>query len=252
MIKKSFVLSGGGSRGFAHLGVVKALQEQGIAPYEISGTSAGALAGAFLADGFSPDEIKDMVVNTSRFELFAWNGFKSGLISMKNMRAFLQKNLRHTRFEELTMPLYVTATNFVNGSQKIFDKGDIIDAIIASSSIPILFPPVYIDGIPYVDGGMSNNLPVEPFSNKKSEVVCSYVNPVKEYTQNEGVMEVMDRAIHLSFRGIVDRSAEGCFLYIEPKNLCGYDLFDINKVAEIFNAGYTFTKVLLQNTKIAV
>src|SRR5580658_7591617 len=111
MIKKYFVLSGGGSRGFAHLGAVKAFQEQTICPCEISGTSAGALAGAFLANGFTPDEIKEMVLNLSKYELFAWNGFRSGLISMKNMRTFLQKNLRYTKFEDLPMPLYVTATN---------------------------------------------------------------------------------------------------------------------------------------------
>ena len=71
MLKKYFVLSGGGCRGFAHLGVVKALNEQGIFPEEIAGASAGALAGAFLANGFTPDEIKDIVVNKLKSKIFA-------------------------------------------------------------------------------------------------------------------------------------------------------------------------------------
>ena len=78
MQKKYFVLSGGGCRGFAHLGVVKALNEQGLFPEEIAGASAGALAGAFLANGFTPDEIKEIVLNKLKSKIFAWNGLKIG------------------------------------------------------------------------------------------------------------------------------------------------------------------------------
>jgi len=230
MIKKYFVLSGGGSRGFAHLGVVKALGEHGILPSAIAGTSAGALAGVFLADGYTPDEIKEMVSDRSKLDLFSWNGFKPGLMSMKNIREFLVKNLRHTEFENLALPFYVTATNFIDGSQRIFSKGNIIDALIAASSIPVLFPSVLINDIPYVDGGLSNNLPVEPFWDKKEDVICVYVNPIKPFNPKEGVLEVMDRAIHLSFRAIVNRSSGGCYMYLEPTDLSNYGLFDIHKV----------------------
>jgi NTE family protein len=249
MRKKYFVLSGGGCRGFAHLGVVKALQEKGIFPLEIAGTSAGAIAGAFLANGFTPDEIKEMVTDKSRMDLFSWNRFKPGLMSMKNIQEFLLKNLRHTQFEDLLLPFYVTATNFLDGSQRIFNNGNIIDAVIAASSIPVLFSPVLIDSIPYVDGGLSNNLPVEPFNDKKEDIICVYVNPVKPFNAKEGMLEVMDRAIHLSFRAMVNRSAADCFLYIEPAGLTDFGLFDIHKMHEIFDIGYNFTKELLQNSK---
>ncbi len=249
MIEKCFVLSGGGCRGFAHLGVVKALQEFGISPCEISGTSAGAIAGVFLADGFSPNEIKEMFITQLKINMFPLNWFKPGLVSMKNIEEFLQKNLRHTKFEELQIPLYVTATNFINGMQKVFHKGNIIESVLAACSIPVLFPSVVIDEIPYVDGGLSNNLPVEPFSGRKSEVVSVYVNPVKPFNPKEGTLEVMDRAIHLSFREIVSQSAEGCYLYIEPANLDKFDLFDIHKLSEIFEVGYNSTKTILQNFK---
>jgi len=248
MIKKPFVLSGGGSRGFAHLGVVKALQEQGISPSEIAGTSAGAIAGAFLANGFTPEEIMELLGHKSKMDLFSWNAFKPGLMSMKNVRKFLEKNLRYSRFEDLPVPFYVTATDFIDGKQTIFHTGDIIDAVIAASSIPVLFPPVVINNIPYVDGGLSNNLPVEPFTDRRSELVCIYVNPIKAFNPKENSLEVMDRAIHLSFRTIVRRSGEGCFLYIEPNGLDKFGLFDIGKADEIMEVGYNFTKALLQNT----
>jgi len=249
MLKKLFVLSGGGCRGFAHLGAIKALQEHDISPSEISGTSAGAIAGAFLADGFTPDEIKEIFIGKLKFNMLSWNGFKMGLVSMKNISAFIQKNLRHTKIEDLRIPFYATATNFVNGRQKIFDHGNIIDALIASSSIPVLFPPMLIEGIPFVDGGLSNNFPVEPFSNNKNEIIGIYVNPIKLFKSDESVIEVMDRAIQLSFREMVSRSSAGCFLFIEPDDLSKYGLFDIHKIAEIFEIGYSFTKELLKNSE---
>ena len=246
MMKKSFVLSGGGCRGFAHLGVVKALQEHDIYPKEIAGTSAGAIASAFLADGFTPDEIKEMFTGQLKLTMFPLNMFKPGLISMKNIREFLQKKFTPYKIRRVTIPLYVTATNFIDGSQTIFHNGDIIDKVIAACSIPVLFPPVLINDIAYVDGGLSNNLPVEPFGKKKNEIVCVYVNPTKAFNPKEDMMEMLDRAIHLSFRKMVNNSAAGCFLYIEPKELNQFGLFDIHKLSEIFEIGYQFTKELLQ------
>jgi len=245
--KKFFVLSGGGCRGFAHLGAVKALQESGIFPSEISGTSSGAIAGAFLANGFSPDETKDIFLEKLDLNILARNGYKIGLISMKNIRVFLQKNLRIKKFEDLPIPFYVTATSFTDGSQWIFDRGNIIDAVIASSSIPVVFPPVEIHGMPFVDGGLSNNLPIEPFSDQKKDVVCIHVNPIKAFKARESVFDVMDRAIHLSFREKVIRSSKGCSLFIEPQELDRYGLLDIQKIQEIFHIGYSFTQKLLKH-----
>ena len=205
------------------------------------------MAGAFLANGFSPDEIKDILIEKLKLNILYREGFKMGLISMKNIRIFLQENLRYKKIEDLPIPIYVTATSFADGSQHIFNHGNIIDAIIASSSIPVMFPPVVIHGKPFVDGGLSNNLPIEPFSHKKKDIVCIHVNPIKPFKPGASVFDVMDRAIHLSFREKVNRSAEGCHLFIEPKGLEGYGLFDIHKIQEIFDIGYGFTRKLLKH-----
>ncbi len=250
IIKRPFVLSGGGCRGFAHLGVVKALQEHGIYPSEISGTSAGAIAGAFLAQGYTPDEIKDIFIKNMGISLFAWNGFNLGFMSMKRIQVFIRSNLRHTTFEELKIPLYVTASNFETGKQAIFSTGDVVEPVIAASSIPAMFPPTFINGVPYVDGGVSNNLPFEPFADRRKDMVCVYLNPVKLLDpRKETMMEIIDRAVHLSFRKTVDASAEGCHMYIEPPELANYSLFDIRKVAEIMDVGYRYTKEFLKKNE---
>ena len=250
MLKKFFVLSGGGCRGFAHLGVVKALQEHDIYPAEIAGTSAGSIAGAFLANGFTPDEVKDLFVNKLKPSMLTWNGFKMGLVSMNKIKDFIQKNLRYTNFEDLPIPFYATATNFIDGRQHIFHKGRIIDAIIAASSIPILFPPVFIDDIPFVDGGLSNNLPVEPFLHKMNEVISIYVNPISLFNPEETAVQLMDRTLHLIHREMIGRASAGSLLYIEPVELQKFGLFDIHKTPDIFEIGYSYTKELLRNTKI--
>jgi NTE family protein len=249
-IWKYLVLSGGGCRGFAHLGAVKALREHGFQASAISGTSAGAIAGAFLADGFAPDEIMEIFAGKLSLNLIAWNGFRLGLISMKKIAEFMEKNLRHKKFEQLPTPLFVTCTNFLNGRQTIFNTGEIIPAVIASSSIPALFTPEFIGSTPYVDGGLTNNLPVEPFADEKSKIIAVYVNPIKPFQNNESVVEVLDRAIHLSFRTMVGHSASGCALYIEPTDLHQFGMFDIQKLREIFDIGYQFTKKILEGRVI--
>jgi NTE family protein len=110
----------------------------------------------------------------------------------------------------------------------------------------VIFPPVFIHGKPYVDGGLFNNLPIEPFHDKKNEIVSINVNPIKLFNADEGVFEMMDRAIHLSFREKVNQSSAGCYLFIEPKELNKYGLFDISKIPEIFDIGYNYTNKLLK------
>lgn len=252
MEKRPFTLSGGGCRGFAHLGVMKAFMEHGIYPSEISGTSAGAIAGVFLAQGYEPDEIKEIFIKNMGITLFAWNGFNLGFMSMKRIQLFIRNNLRYTTFEELKFPLYVTASNFETGKQVIFSKGDVMEPVMASSSIPAVFPPTFINGIPYVDGGLSNNLPTEPLADKIADMICVYLNPVKLLDpRKETMAEIIDRAVHLSFRPTVDRVSAGCYMYVEPPELANYGLFDIRKVAEIMDVGYRYTKEYLKNRVVS-
>jgi NTE family protein len=241
-----FVLSGGGVRGFAHLGVLQALLEKGIQPEAIAATSAGSIVGAFIADGFAPQEIRELIQkNVGLGILFKWDNLRSGVITLQKFGDFMRKNLRHKRLESLPMPLFITATNFMDGSQKIFSTGDIVDAVMAASSIPGLFPPIVIDAIPYVDGGLCNNLPIEPFANFKQEVIAVHVNPIAPLSTGGSMLQVLDRTFHLSFVHMIKQSAEGCHLFIEPPELHQFALFDIPKLDAVYEVGYHYTKNLM-------
>ena len=156
------VLSGGGARGFAHLGVIQALNEAGIYPDVISGTSAGALAGVLYADGYSPEEILKLMNSGSRLDFMRPAMPREGLLQINGIIKILKAHLKAKTFEELKIPLYVAATDLNNGKSVYFSEGNLLDPVIASASIPVLFQPVKINNISYVDGGVLDNLPVYP------------------------------------------------------------------------------------------
>lgn len=246
MMAAPFVLSGGGARGFAHLGVLKALEEVQIIPSAIAATSAGSLVGAFIADGFKPEEVKELMLKTIHIGyLFEFRRLGANLVTLNKMGEFMKKNLRHTRIEEMPIPFYPTATNFLDGSQQVFRSGDVVEAALAASSIPAVFEPRMIGQTPYVDGGLCNNLPVEPFEDRKQEVIAVHVNPVAPFDPKSTLARTIDRAFHLSFLHTIRRSAQGCRMFIEPADLHQFGLFDVHKLSEIFEVGYTYTRSFL-------
>lgn len=247
-MKRPFVLSGGGNRGFAHLGVLKAFAETGIIPEAIAATSAGSIIGALICDGYTPDEILEMAIHNKLYSIFDWAFPIKGLMSLRPLQEFLQKNLRHKHFEDLVIPLFITATNLNVGNQAIFDRGEIISAVIAACSIPLIFPAVNIDGVPYADGGICSNLPVEPLlQHGYEDIIGVYVNPLPDYNEKAHFSEMFDRIMHLMIRENVLRNISHCALYIEPPLLSHFGIFEEKKKRLIFEEGYNYTRQKLTN-----
>lgn len=146
------------------------------------------------------------------------------------------------------MPLHVSATDAERGGQRIFSTGPLVPALLAASAVPVVFPPVVIEGTAYIDGGLSNNLPIEPFDDRRGEVVAVYVNPLPAYHPQRSLRRTLDRTFHLSFRELVHRSAQGCHLYIEPPELARFGMFDLRHADRIHRAGYEHALHLLSTT----
>ncbi|MBK9759453.1 MAG: patatin-like phospholipase family protein [Flavobacteriales bacterium] len=245
MEQRPFVLSGGGARGIAHLGVLQAFAEAGIVPSAISGTSAGAVIGAFIASGLSPKEVTDLFREEWKLHRTRWKLLRGEFLSQRRIGDFLQAHLPCKRFEDLEIPLFVSATDLERGGQRIFSSGELIPALLAACAVPVIFPPVRIEGTSYVDGGLSNNLPIEPFQDRRQEVVAVYVNPLPPFNAQRSLRRTLDRTFHLSFRELVMRSSQGCYLYVEPLELARFGMFDLSRAAEIQRLGYVCTKALL-------
>lgn len=241
MATYNLVLSGGGARGFAHLGVIKALQEIGHSFASVSATSSGAFIGALLCDGYSVDDIKSICKEATPLTRLNFH-FTRGLLSMESVNAILLKYLHGKTFKELKYPLYVTVTDLNDGKQVVINEGNVIDAVIASGSIPILFQPVFINGTPYVDGGISGNLPVEPFIGSPLKNIAVHVNQLGAYNPSDSVINQMERVIHLGIKSAVLREMQHVDLLIEPDGLKPYGLFDTKKIDEIIQVGYEFAK----------
>ena len=249
MERRPFVLSGGGARGIAHLGVLMALEEEGIVPSAISGTSAGALLGAYIAAGLSPARTTELLREEWRIHHTRWKVLRGEFLSQRRIGEFLRDTLPCTTFEELRIPFHVSVTDLERGGQRIFSSGPLIPTLLAACAVPVVFPPVVIDNIAYVDGGLSNYLPIERFNDRRAEVVAVYVNPLPEYQAQRSLRRTLDRTFHLSFREMVKRSAEGCHLYIEPPGLSRYGMFDLRHAASIQQVGYDHTKRMMRERR---
>jgi NTE family protein len=248
--KIGLVLSGGGARGFAHLGVMQALNDAGIFPDVISGTSAGALAGVLYADGNTPKEIFQIMNSGSRLDFMRPVMPREGLLQIGGIIKILKATLKAKTFEELKIPLFVTATDLNNGKAVYFSKGDLLNPVIASASIPVLFQPVIINDICYVDGGVLDNLPLRPVENKCNFLIGSFVNPVGYMEKVGGLINIAERTFMLSMSKEIVEKSKRFDLFIAPLKLSTYKILDPEKAEELFSIGYKATTAKLRQIDI--
>ena len=240
MNRIGLVLSGGGARGFAHLGLLKVLDELGIKPYAISGVSAGAIFGALYAAGKTPDEIISLAKSNAHFGFsnFLWR--KEGLFSLETIRKGLLEAIPEDSFESLNIPLFVNATDFLHNKTIFFSKGKLVERLVASASVPIMFQPVTAENTKLVDGGLLNNFPIEPLLSSCDKIIGSHVNKLGEILNINFKFSraaTIERCFHLSIANSVYTKAHQCDVFIEPA-LARYGLFGMRALVEIFEIGY--------------
>ena len=242
MKRIGLALSGGGSRGVAHIGVLQALEEMGLKFCEISGTSAGSIVGALYAHGYSPKEIFEIIRTVSLFKSVrpAWG--PGGWLKMDGLHQMLLKYLPENDFNKLKLPLTVAATEIRKGEIHYFNDGELIPALLASCSIPGVFYPVQLkDGL-YVDGGVLDNLPTLPLSKTCDFVVGSHCNLVTPHFDAHSTRAVVERSLLMAIGANTWSSKQLCDIVIEPPGLDHFTVFDIGRSKEIFDLGYTWTK----------
>ncbi len=245
--RTGITLSGGAARGITHLGVLKALEEEGLRPDVISGVSGGAILGALYASGWDPEDILEAFAEEKLFRNLQLSFPRKGFMSMDGLFDILEKHLKARYFSDLKIPLYVSATDFKTGKQAVFHEGDLFQALKASSAIPILFKPIEDDkGNVYVDGGLVSNLPVEPIKRNCEKLIGVNVNPIGEMKEFPNMFSVLERTLHLSIWANVQKNVEACDLYIEPDGLRQYNIFSLSKVREIYKLGYSYTMAFLE------
>ncbi len=241
-MKIGLALSGGGARGIAHIGVIKAIEELGIKPDVISGTSAGSIVGVLYASGMRPAEIFDVVSHLSIFKsvkiAWAW----SGLLKMEGLQSLLTQHIPKNTFESLKIPLTVAATEIRLGEIQYFSSGELAPAIISSCSIPGVFDPVHFNERLYVDGGLLDNLPTTPIRDKCDFLIGSNCNHLTTSYDEHSLKAIIERSMLITVNANTTASRMICDLVIEPPYMSRYSVFEMGRAKEIYDTAYKYTK----------
>ncbi|PHI20992.1 patatin [Lewinellaceae bacterium SD302] len=237
-------LSGGGARGAAHIGVLRALGEAGIVPDKVVGVSAGAIAGVLYAAGLSPDEMLDFVKEISMVKVIKFGIPRTGLTTMDYLRERLGTVLENDDFMELKRPLCVGATNLNTGKFQLFDQGPLIEAVAASCSIPFVFKPVELNGELFVDGGIMCNMPVEPLEDQVDYIIGSNLIPESHVPVSDltSVIGISWRCFDLSVMANTLNCRPCCDLLFEPPAVANHNIFSFKKIQELHDIGYNYAK----------
>jgi NTE family protein len=236
--KIGIALGGGFARGIAHIGVLKVLEEEGIPVQFVAGTSVGALMGAAYCSGVTLAELEELAEKV-RFTTFArWTLSRYGFASNDRMVSFLTRILKVHKFEELQIPLGVTATDFKTGAGTVFTSGSIIDPVRASCAYPGMFLPVEIDGRWLVDGMLSYPVPTHPLRIMGADRVIA-VHLKGQWSKTKAPRHMLD-VIGQSFAIAQDMMSpvwrNAADVVIEP-DVAGFDYDDFKRAGELVRVG---------------
>lgn len=231
-------LSGGGARGFAHAGALKAIEEAGLKPDIIAGVSAGAIAAVLYASGIPADEI--MPRFSKKFSDYCKLSIREGdgFFSLTKMTKFLVTNTGVENLEDLKIPTYIGATDFDHGVPAVFCSGPLGERVCASCSIPIVFRPVRIDGINYVDGGVLRNLPAWTIRDKCDKLIGINCSPLTNYRYKKSLFDVAMRTYNLMAKSNQEPDMAMCDLVIKTPELAKYQVFNLKDIQKVYLSGY--------------
>jgi len=281
--KVGLVLSGGAARGLAHIGVLKALEEQGVKIDAIAGTSMGAVVGGLYASGYKIDELEKLALSIDwqaalsdappredvpfrrkqddrdflvkqklSFRDDGSLGLPLGVIQGQNLALLLESLLAHTSdtrdFDKLPIPFRAVTTDIANGEKVVFRKGHLPQVIRASMSIPAVFAPVELDGRLLVDGGMTDNIPLDVAREMGVDIaiVVHIGTPLRNRKQLTTVVDVLNQSITLMTRRNSEEQLATLHaddVLIQPA-LAAFGVTDFGKAQEMIDAGYRATRIL--------
>lgn len=247
MKKLGLALGAGGSRGVAHIGFLKALEEEGIRPDFISGSSMGSIVGAAYAAGVPVARMKEAVMSLRVLDLIGLAGKRGGLFGTKKVRALLQRYIGDLQFSDLRVPFRCVAVDMCSQQVVEFSEGSVLDAIVASSSIPSVFHPQERDGMRLIDGGILERVPAELVKKMGANIVVA-VDVIGQKTCSEecpnmiGVlMETVDIMDNYRTKARREANKKIIDMWLEP-DLGNMSIYDLKKIEFAYDKGYEMGK----------
>jgi NTE family protein len=237
--KIGIALSGGGARGIAHIGVLKVLENHGIFPDCIAGTSAGAIVGALYANGISPDMMLAQVKTISLHQAAKMRKPRGGLLHVDFIKDILLKNIPHDDFSHLQKKIFICVTNGNTGKTEFFEQGSLSQAVMASCAIPVVFNPIHINNITYMDGGMTNNLPADVLRHICEVVIAVDVVPMMPVSNAElvSLKDMALRTFELAVWQNTQHALPYCDVIIPVKTVRKFNILSFANADEIYKLG---------------
>ncbi len=249
--KIGLALSGGGARGLAHLGALYAMDELGIKPDIIAGVSAGSIAAALYGSGMPPMEIFKRFLKIKMSDFCEIAVPKDGFLRMEGFKEFLDANLLVKNIEECPTPIAICATDIFNAVPVQWRQGRIAERVMASCSLPIVFKPVKIGGVSYVDGGVLHNLPAWAIRNECEHLIGVNVSPLSTIDEmSSSIIDIATRSYHLMARANAVNDMKMCDTIISTDSISDVNVFNMHEKDKMFKSGYKATKKALLESKL--
>lgn len=252
--KIGLALSGGGALGYAHIGFLQAMYEYKVNVDVISGTSMGSIIGVLYSAGYKPMEIYDLVDKENMTKLFNVvklnKSFGKGFFNHEKLKKVLAKSIPHNSFDKLNNKFYCCVTDFNNATYRLIGSGDHLkEYVCASASIPIVYEAFEVEGEQYVDGGVMQNLPVEPLIMENCSIIIGVdVISTTKRLEITGLSKILERTLTLTIMQSTKQWADKCDFVIKP-DLQDYTILDFDKAHELFDIGYEAGIIFFKNYK---
>ena len=235
-------LSGGGARGFAHAVAIKAINEFGIYPNIIAGVSAGSVVSVFYAAGIDPEDMVEAFAEQRFTDLCKWNVPKTGFFSLERFADLVVNTARYTLIDDLPIPTVICATDMDHGIPVAFESGAIGPRVAASCSIPIIFDPVTIDGVRYLDGGLLHNLPAWAIRDRCDILIGLNCSSVRKRPYRNSLLDIAHASYNITIKSNVKEDLELCDIAVDMQEISDYKTFNIRDIRTVFQQGYEITR----------
>lgn len=246
--KLGLALSGGGARGFAHAGALKAIEEAGLKPDIIAGVSAGSIVAVLYAAGVAPENMLKLFSERAFTDFASIQIGSGGLFGIDKFKNFILKAIGGDRnLEDLNIPTYLGVTDLDHGVPHEFHSGPIGPRMMASCSIPIVFKPVRIDGTYYVDGGVLRNHPAWIIRDKCEKLIGVNVSPMRLTHKSNSMLGVALRTYNMMLKANQAEDMAMCDVSVQTPEISHYSPFNLKLINNVYTSGYMHMRKALRD-----
>ncbi len=249
--KVALVLGGGAARGFAHVGVIRMLEQEKIPIHMIVGTSVGSLIGALYASDPNSFNLEWLSFTIEKDDIFDYSVIysKMGPVQGERLEKFIQTKVKAKTIEQMKIPFYAIATDLNAGKTWVFEKGSVAKAVRASCSIPGIFQPLEMNGRMYVDGGVTNTLPVDVARARGADIIIAVsISKNINNPQANSLIDVILQSIDIMGRELVTYKSRGYDVLLEPQ-VGDVGMTDFTQKKRLMDAGIQAAKQAMPRIK---